>query len=32
VDQADVPASNGVVHIVNGVLIPNLNQGAAPAQ
>lgn len=32
VDQADVPASNGVVHIINGVLIPNLNQGAAPAQ
>lgn len=35
VDQADVPASNGVVHIVNGVLIPRLNQGAAapaPAQ
>lgn len=32
VDQADVPASNGVVHIVNGVLIPNLNQGAAPSQ
>lgn len=24
VDQADVPASNGVVHIVNGVLVPNL--------
>lgn len=30
VDQADVPASNGVVHIVNGVLVPRLN--AAPAQ
>lgn len=24
VEQADVPASNGVVHIVNGVLVPNL--------
>lgn len=26
VEQADVPASNGIVHIVNGVLVPNLNQ------
>ncbi|VXD00699.1 fasciclin domain-containing protein [Sphingomonas sp. AX6] len=33
VEQADVPASNGVVHIINGVLVPRLNQGAAaPAQ
>ena len=33
VEQADVPASNGVMHIINGVLVPRLNQGAAaPAQ
>ncbi len=29
VDQADVPASNGVVHIVNGVLVPRLNAATA---